>query len=321
MHLRLYRGIDDVASPSEITNPTLPSTADMTEEKWLGQFIPLHYHYNMLQDMDRVCAFRDAIALTVKPGMHVLELGSGTGILSSFAARMGAQVTAVERNPALVKASQDFLKINGLQDRVQVVHADALAYLPTTPVDVVICEMLHVALAREKQMDVIASFKRRYQRTIESKLPQFLPEASVLLVQPVEHNFDFEGYWAPIPMFHAPLAQQPRTTELAQLAIYANIDYADPFQCRFEWSGQFTMQQSGHYNALRFITQNVVTIDSATNQPVLWPNQCLIMPIAEPCDVIAGHTHEISLKYQAGQSLEALSAGISTMRRPLANAA
>ncbi len=321
MHLRLYRGIDDVTSPSEITNQTLPSSSDMSEEKLLGQFIPLHYHYNMLQDMDRVCAFRDAIALTVKPGMHVLELGSGTGILSSFAARLGARVTSVERNPALVKASEEFLALNGLQDRVQVIHADALAYLPTTPVDVVICEMLHVALAREKQVDVIASFKRRYQRTVDKKLPRFLPEASVLLVQPVEHNFDFEGFWAPIPMFHAPLAQQPRTTELADLAIYSNIDYATPFQGRFDWSGQFTMKQSGHFNALRFITQNIVTIDEKTNQPVLWPNQCLIMPIAETCEVIAGQTREISLNYQAGQSLEALSAGIRIMRRPQANAA
>ena len=56
------------------------------DEKVLGQYIPLLYHYNMLQDNDRVGAFQEAIHLLVQPDMHVVELGGGTGILSSFAA-------------------------------------------------------------------------------------------------------------------------------------------------------------------------------------------------------------------------------------------
>ncbi len=53
----------------------------------LGQFIPLHYHHNMLNDTVRMQGFKDAIDLLVKPGATVLELGGGTGVQSFFAAQ------------------------------------------------------------------------------------------------------------------------------------------------------------------------------------------------------------------------------------------
>ncbi|MCP5242842.1 MAG: hypothetical protein H6940_05315 [Burkholderiales bacterium] len=48
----------------------------------LGQFIPLHYHYNMLNDPHRMKGFKQAIDWVVKPGAKVLELGGGTGVQS-----------------------------------------------------------------------------------------------------------------------------------------------------------------------------------------------------------------------------------------------
>lgn len=52
----------------------------------LGQFIPLHYHYNMLNDNVRMNGFKEVINLVVKPGAKVLEFGGGTGVQSFFAA-------------------------------------------------------------------------------------------------------------------------------------------------------------------------------------------------------------------------------------------
>jgi predicted RNA methylase len=131
-----------------------------SDEQTLGQFIPLVYHYNMLQDSDRVGAFRAAIELLVQPGMRVAELGSGTGILSSFAARRGAKVDAVERNPELVKCSRQLIQSNGLQKQINVIAEDASLWTPTEPIDVVICEMLHVGLLREKQAQVITAIRQ-----------------------------------------------------------------------------------------------------------------------------------------------------------------
>lgn len=291
--------------------------AAVPEEHLLGQFIPLHYHYNMLQDEDRVGAFLEAIRLAVKPGMRVLELGGGTGILSSFAAKQGAQVSCVERNVQLVETARRLLRENGLEDRVEVIHQDAFAYLPSEPVDVVICEMLHVAMLREKQLTVIDSFKRRYLRAFgeTATLPRFLPEASMLMAQAVEHSFDFSGYWAPIPVFHAPTLHNERTRELSPLKCYADIAYEHPFPTHFQCAERMVIEQPGLVTALRFVTQNVVAVDVDQQRAVTWPNQCLVLPLESPRQVEAGQELRVDFSYAAGDALDSLAASLAVGER------
>jgi protein arginine N-methyltransferase 1 len=286
------------------TSQIAPTDTDDT--RVLGQYIPLLYHYNMLQDEDRVNAFRSAIELVVKPGMHVLELGGGTGILSSFAARQGARVSCVERNPELVSCARRFVEANGLNDKIQVIQADAANYAPDQPVDVVVCEMLHVGLLREKQAEVISAFKRGYAKVYGNKTPIFIPEASILMAQPVEHSFDFAGYIAPVPMFQAPLLEQPRTNELASLSPYANISYDDPIPTKFDVRQELMTTASGNVNAIRFVTQNVLAIDVKAEQAITWPNQCLVLPLDAPVDVQQGQNIHMSFAYEAGGSIEQL---------------
>src|SRR2546427_487380 len=113
------------------------------DELELGQFIPLHYHFNMLNDAARTGAFESAIEATVPRGGRVVELGGGTGVLSYFATRKAARVWCIERNPELAGAARRLLLANGA-DTVEVVEADARSFVPPEPVDVVVCEMLHV---------------------------------------------------------------------------------------------------------------------------------------------------------------------------------
>ena len=61
------------------------------ESCYLGQFIPVHYHHNMLMDQNRMHSFKSAIHYSVFPGAKVLELGGGTGVLSFFAAQKASQ--------------------------------------------------------------------------------------------------------------------------------------------------------------------------------------------------------------------------------------
>ena len=277
------------------------------DERVLGQYIPLLYHYNMLQDVDRVGAFRAAIELLVRPGMHVLELGGGTGILSSFAARRGATVTCVERNPELVRCATQFIQANGLDRDITVVQADASRYVPKTPVDLVVCEMLHVGLLREKQAHVITAFKRNYRDAFGPKLPVFIPETSILMAQPVHQSFDFAGYVAPVPMFQSPLLDQPRTTPMSALAPYANIAYDDFIPLEFNIQQRLRSIVDGTVNALRFVTQNVLGIDMEKRAAITWPNQCLVLPLATPFDVVADQEMELSFAYTAGGTIDSVS--------------
>jgi protein arginine N-methyltransferase 1 len=283
---------------------------DKRDQAELGQFIPLHYHYNMLNDTARMQGFKTALNYVVRPGDRVLELGGGTGVLSFFAAQKAGKVWCVERNPELAAAARESLGLNLNGDKVEVIEADAFEYLPPQPVDVVVCEMIHVAMLREKQIPVIASFKERYLKRFGGPLPAFVPEALIQAVQPIHQSFDFEGYHVPTILFQDSAALQSRTRELAQPAIYQMLPYQDELPRTCDWNGRITIDQAGTLNALRFITKNVLAIMVEEQRTVDWFSQYMIVPLVKPLAVEAGEQIQIHFSYEAGASFAALTSSL-----------
>jgi len=73
----------------------------------------------------------------VTPGQRVLELGAGSGYATAVLAALGADVDAVERNPALVLRARACLATLGLSARVH--HGDArLGWPGGGPYDIVL---------------------------------------------------------------------------------------------------------------------------------------------------------------------------------------
>ena len=281
-------------------------TAQRPDQLELGQFIPLHYHCHMLTDGARMAGFRQAIRHVVPPGSRVLELGGGTGALSFFAAQQGAKVWCVEKNPELVREARRLLALNPHGDRVEVVEADAFDYLPPEPVDVVICEMIHVAMLREKQIPVLDAFKRRYLEKFGGPLPLFIPEALIQAVQPVEQCFDFEGYYAPTLLFQHPGVVQTGTRHLAEPVIYQMLSYAEALPALCEWDGITTITHNGELNALRFVTKNVLAILLDRRSTVDWFSQYMVVPLARALPVAAGDQLRIRFSYRPGASFAEL---------------
>lgn len=289
--------------------PTMLNEREI-ESCYLGQFIPVHYHHNMLMDQNRMHSFKSAIHYAVKPGAKVLELGGGTGVLSFFAAQKASKVYCVEFNPDMVREARKFLALNPNGHKVEVVHADAFDYLPPEPVDVVICEMIHVAMLREKQVEVIESFKRRYLARFGGPLPVFLPEAVIMAAQPIEQEYDFEGFHAPIVQFQETGVVYPGTIELGQPAVYSLIDFNQPVDNVFAWEGGIVMERSGLLNAMRFITKNVLAIVQEESNTIDWLNHYMSLPLAQPVKVEAGDLVHVAFQYRAGGSIPSLQASL-----------
>jgi len=86
----------------------------------LRQSLPA-WHFPMLADRRRNQAYRQAIEAAVRPGMLVLDIGSGTGLLAMMAARAGAAaVFACEMEPRLSALAREIVALNGLADRITV---------------------------------------------------------------------------------------------------------------------------------------------------------------------------------------------------------
>jgi predicted RNA methylase len=280
------------------------------ESCYLGQFIPVHYHHNMLMDQNRMHSFKSAIDYAVKPGMKVLELGGGTGVLSFFAAAKASKVYCVEFNPDMVKEARKFLAINPNGEKVEVIHADAFEYLPPEPVDVVICEMIHVGMLREKQVEVIESFKRRYAARFGGPLPVFMPEAVIMAAQPLQQEYDFEGFFAPIVQFQETQVIYPGTVEMAQPAVYSVIDFTQPCDMVYSWEGKFVVERNGTVNAMRFVTKNILSVVSERNSTIDWLNHYMTLPLAQPVRAKEGDVLQVSFQYRAGGSIPSLQASL-----------
>jgi len=276
----------------------------------IGQFIPLHYHFQMLSDKSRMTAFRTAIEQVVTPQHKVVELGSGTGVLSFFAAKQGARVWAAEYNPALVSASRKFIKDNGLSDRVHVFEADASTWLPPEPVDLVICEMLHSALLREKQVHVIAAFRDAHIKRF-GIAPQILPNATLLGVQPVWQCYDFNGFHAPVPLFQSPYYAIDDCLECSDTVVYKIVDYDNAHVETFESDVFFPFQQDTKVNALRFTTKNLLTIDLNTGKTIDWHSQYIVIPLHQEVSLQAGQSMRVRFSYKPGDPIEALNNSIN----------
>jgi protein arginine N-methyltransferase 1 len=298
------------AAESRIT----PSSEATGQDQFLGQFIPLHYHYQMLLDQSRMNGFQQAIERAVAPGAKVVELGGGTGVMSFFAAKKASKVWCVERNPQLAGAARRFLEMNRASDRVEVVEADATEFVPPGEVDVVICEMLHSALLREKQIQIINAFKRNYKAKVSPKLPIFIPEATILGVQPVEQNFTFHGYAAPMPVFFEPHLKDTGTISLTDPMVYALFEYRNELKEQFSFQMSVKCAQGGTLNALRFVTKNVLSINVETNATIDWHNFYMIIPIEQPFSVATGDRISIAFAYRAGDSIEALAGSMKVTK-------
>lgn len=276
------------------------------ESSYLGQFIPLQYHHNMLMDQRRMKNFKAAINAVVFSGAKVLELGGGTGVLSFFAAAAAEKVWCVELNPDMVAEARRLLSRNQHGHKVEVIQADAFVYLPPEPVDVVICEMIHAGMLREKQVDMMMSFKQRYLARFGGPLPLFVPDAVIMAVQPLQLDYDFEGFNAPIVQFRELTREADDTIELAEPQVYSMLDFQADVDPLISWSGQFTMAHSGTVSSLRFITKNILAVLVDEQSTIDWLNNYMILPLNEPVDVVAGDVLQVSFHYRAGGSLPSL---------------
>jgi protein arginine N-methyltransferase 1 len=274
--------------------------------------IPIQYHFNMLGDGARMDGFHRAIQLAVRPGMRVLDLGGGTGVLSWFAAAQGAaRVWCVELLPEMAAAARRSLDENPGGERVTVVEADARSYLPPEPVDVVLCEMLHTGLLREKQIQVIDSFKHRYLERFGGPLPRFVPEATIQAVQPVQQDFEYHGYRAATPVFQDARVTQTRTVELGPPAVFQTFTYdgALPESCAAEVA--VPIAEAGLVNAVRVVTKNVLAVQPSTRQTAEWIMGYLVVPLASPLLVHPGDRPVVSFDYRPGDELDALTSTIA----------
>jgi len=109
------------------------------------------WHFPMLADAARNDAFDAALRKAVKPGMTVLDIGTGSGLLALMAARAGAKsVVAAEAHPLIAEAARDIIAQNNAAERITVIAKRSTEMeMPGEPADLVVAEVLDAGLIGE----------------------------------------------------------------------------------------------------------------------------------------------------------------------------
>lgn len=150
----------------------------------------------MLTDRPRTHGFRRAIEAVVKPGQTVVDVGCGTGILSYFAARAGAERVHAIDNTLVIEDAKEIAKANGFADKVRFFSGDAGDFAMDGKADFIVSEWIGYFLMEEYMYGAFCQVRDKYL----AEGGAVCPSAARVYITPVEDPTADEhyglGYWS-----------------------------------------------------------------------------------------------------------------------------
>ena len=141
-------------------------TADLQPEDLVLTLDPGMAFGTGLHPTTQMCL--QAVAAFVKPGMQVLDVGTGSGILAVAAAKLGAaHILAVDTDPLAVSASRANAAKNDVADQITV-QAGSLADVWQRGWDLVLVNILAPVIVKLVQEDRLLSYANESGRFVLS---------------------------------------------------------------------------------------------------------------------------------------------------------
>lgn len=288
-----------------------------------GEFASYHA---MLADKRRVSAYRSAIENAIRPGMAVLEIGAGTGILSVFAARAGATVYAIERRD-VIQIAREVVRAAGVEDRVHLIHAHSSRVELPAPADALICELIGRRIVNEAMFESMLDARLRLLKPDGVMIPDELRIIAYPVWTDTPDQYrgslsDIEGH-SGVPV--KPLVDWfTRGLEESRFVLATEPD-APGLEVRGDgvevarvalreieapgFSGRATLsiREAGELNAILLAFDAAlapgVTLDNRLESPsTSWTNP--VYPLAAPRRMAAGDRFDVTVEFQAGRDLD-----------------
>ena len=138
----------------------LPGNSDIYHKKdyYFNSYSNFNIHEEMLKDKVRTGAYQKAILENkdIFKDKIVLDVGSGTGILSFFAAQAGAKHVYGIEYADIADFSIDIINKNNMQDKITIIKAKVEeTELPVDKVDIILSEWMGYFLLYESMLDCV----------------------------------------------------------------------------------------------------------------------------------------------------------------------
>ena len=264
------------------------------------------YVFRCLADRQRTLAFKAAIEAVVKPGDVVLDVGTGSGVMSILAAKCGARrVYAVEVGKYLSKVSQQIFCESPFADRITPLRIEArdLDLAMIEKPEVVICEQITTGLLGEPQGPVINALK---ESGIIDSQTQLIPSGFSTRVALVNADYDFYGAFLRFPIFvdYFTKAFDRRHEFLSEENPAHSVNFSEPFDEKVMIEESLIGSRKGVANGL-LLTSRTSFVGGTELGTCVSYAQPVILPIKDIL-VTEGSVVEVSINYEMGQGFDSL---------------
>jgi type I protein arginine methyltransferase len=151
----------------------------------------LYHQKQMLMDHVRMRAYHSAIFgnRALFEGKVVLDVGTGSGVLSIWAAQAGAsKVFAVEYTD-MAKHARNLVQSNGLSDVIEVIQSSVEDLQLPCQVDIIVSEWMGYILLRESMLDSVIRARNRWLKPGGAMFPSH----ATMYLSTISYEDDREG--------------------------------------------------------------------------------------------------------------------------------
>jgi protein arginine N-methyltransferase 1 len=265
---------------------------------------------DMIRDTTRMDAYIRALQQAVRPGCTVLDIGSGTGIFSLLACRLGAgHVHAVEPDDA-IQVARTMAADNGCEDRITFYQKLSTEVILQKKAEVLISDLRGSLPLFEFHIPAIIDARQRLLVSGGTMIPQADSLWAALVAAPDLYKFYTEP-WLKNNLGLKMHAGQPFVVNsfrkvnlkleqvLVQPRCWATLDYEiiqDPnIRGELTWNIENTCTAHGLAVWFDTILQEDIGFSNAPGQPELIYGQ-LFFPWAEPVELQPDDSVSISIR-------------------------
>ena len=136
----------------------------------------------------------DLLLRILQPGDTVVDLGTGTGVIAILAAKVGANVRAIEDDPVAVDVAAANIERNGVGSRVELITGDA-GSTRITPTDIVVANV-----TLDVHRLIASNYERAHRVIVAGILCSQVSALSTLFETHIPTIISTSGEWAAIDL-------------------------------------------------------------------------------------------------------------------------
>jgi len=252
-----------------------------------GGYSSLHFHQTLLQDSVRTDSFRKAILNEVKKDDIVLDVGSGTGVLSFFAYQAGAQKIYAIEEEQIIELAKTLAEKNKMDDKIVFIRENSRLVNLSERVDVIVSECIGYFAFGGNMISAVIDARDKFLKEDGVVIPQSI---SLFLV-PIQSKLHYDNmtFWndttldgIKLSSVHALVSNNVYLTNIDRKSFISDpqkiflIDFANDYPNEmFNITAEFPIKKPCHMHGLCgwfdvSLTKDVFFSTSPADKTTVW---------------------------------------------------